>query len=469
MLIVAFIIIAALYAFHLTLIFHVPISDYDTVEIIRGSIFGDRHFRDIAHPYIHEFLQMAVVGSVRLGLSGKLGFLLVVAGALLFNLFSFACALGLLGVPWRQRAIAMILYLCAQATIDVAARAEENLLHHAIYIWGITAFVRLVSDPRTGRRSLVALINTVSLIHLNPFLLLVGSQALYITVSTLRGMRRAADPGLRAALMLSFRRNLMWCCAVPVLSLLLFIILAGVRIEPYGYLRPDMILSFDGNLLQWTRVYFLGAYTFVVLNLGRGAAALAIGIAMVALCVAYLLLLARRGSYPGCFGLTCLGFLYIFEPMSAERWDSFVVGLIIALTLHPALFAGLRRVLILALIVPFPLRADLYTRFPCKDRMWIYNEFYAKSFREKREIQQSIRRALKGRDTIYALQTKPTLDLIFIAPPAVRILPARRMPESGRFLFYSRNERELEEMRTRYRVIEVDGPFGLYDLIPRDG
>lgn len=467
---IALMAIAGLYIFDLNLIYREPVFDYDTIEIIRGSIFKDRQFKDIAHPYVHEALKLGIISFMRLGVSGKLGYMLLIAGALTLNLISLACALGLLGVPWGQRAIAMALYLSAQTTIDIAARAEENLVHDSLYIWCITAFIRLMSDSQTRRRILAASLNTVSgILHMNPFLLIVGSEAVYLTSAARRDTRSAENPERRSAIFKSFRSDVKYCCAVPVLLVVLFFILAGVRIEPYGFLRPDSIASFQGNLAQWTRVYFVGAYNFVVLNLGQGLPALAAGVGMVALCGTYLVLLARRGSFPGCFGLTCLGFLYVFEPMSSERWDPFVVGLIIALAVHRTFYANLRKALMLILLVPFPLRAYLYTWFPCKERMWLYNEFNARSILEKRELHRSIWHALNGRDAIYALPGKPTLHLVFNVPSSVHVLPASCIPQSRSVLFYSRDERELEEMRKRYRAIEADKRLGLYELIPRCG
>jgi hypothetical protein len=336
-------IVLLLVVLHVQLIIHAPIEDFDTVEAIRAITTHDRISNgiegDMAHPCV-MWVNWKALASIPMPQKKALWHIECVI-FLLLTIIALAYSAKSLGVPLAGAMAAVLFFLASPAIHDISARAEENLNYHLLYILCILAFIRMEKKPSAGMLVQVAIANfAMSLWHMQPFMILIGSQAIFIGIT----MRRS---GVRL-----FALKLIASVVIPILLFGIYKIIFRVHYVPYQtmyftlFAQPNM--AYVASFLSAIHGYMFGGGITV------NAANVAQGIVCVTLLLSFLIVNRNRNGYLTYLAITALVFAFVYEPISSERWDTLVICLALMLGLRLKDVSMMDAVIATSLLIMLP-------------------------------------------------------------------------------------------------------------------
>ena len=315
-----------------------PVDDYDTSSFIlgvQGGYYpGFDWFFDLAHPGLlsvwlwlgHQIDAASGVPPIHLW-AAFIGAALVLACIALYACLRYA------GCTTLVSAFGVLLYLASPAIADIAGRSEENILFHSLLFLAILAVLHALRP--TGGRALVV-VCACSLVlaaqHLQPFLILSAGLALYCLVgrfdrSEIHGPGRA-----RAFRVLA---------AVVVPGLIFYVAVHATYVKPslvssysehvYSLFQNDSIPRYLRAFLMFAQGYVVSGDLSVTQWTTRGVEPASMSyLAGVVVVIIAIWLSLRRGPVD-LMVLPALGFVFLYESSASERWDTFVIALVLAL------------------------------------------------------------------------------------------------------------------------------------------
>lgn len=315
-----------------------PVDDYDTSSFIlavQGGYYpGFDWFFDLAHPGLlsawlwlgHQIRAASDVAPIPLW-AAFIGAALVMACVALYGCLRYG------GCTTLVAAFGVLLYLASPAIADIAGRSEENILFHSLLIFAILAVQRALRT--TGVRTLV-LVCACSLVlaaqHLQPFLILSAGLSLYCVVGRVDQGEIHGQGRARAFRVLA---------AVVVPGFLFYLVVHATHVKPslvssysehvYSLFQNDSIPRYLRAFLMFAQGYVasgdLSVTQWTNLSVEPASTSYLAGIAVVA---AALWISLRRGLVD-LMVLPALGFVFLYEPSASERWDTFVIAVVLAL------------------------------------------------------------------------------------------------------------------------------------------
>ena len=316
-----------------------PVDDYDTSSFVLGVQGGYypnfEWFFDLAHPGLlsvwlwlgHQIDAASNVPPIHLW-AAFIGMALVLACIALYGCLRYA------GCSALVAAFGVLLYLASPAIADIAGRSEENILFHSLLFLAIIAVLRAL---RTTDRRALALVFVCSLVlaaqHLQPFLILSAGLALYCVVGRLDQGHIHGPDRARAFRVLA---------AVVVPGLIFYVVIHATHVKPslvssysehvYSLFQNDSIPRYLRAFLMFAQGYVASGDLSVTQWTNRGVepATMSYLAGVVVVIVAFWLSL-RRGLVD-LMVLPALGFVFLYEPSASERWDTFVIAVVLALS-----------------------------------------------------------------------------------------------------------------------------------------
>lgn len=340
--------ILALLAVRIRQIYSYTTNDFDTSSIllgVQGGFYdGYRAFFDVAHPGLLSlwvFIGHAMVQAAGFPPIHYWGTLLCVAlGVSLPILYAAAIRLG---ASRRMAAMACVLYLSSPAISDISARSEENILLHPVFLLAILVLTSYLQRPTRCRLYAVGAASVlVAAEHLQPFLIVCGGLSLYALAAGLGTSERGH---------LLERVKLAAVFALPGIGYY-FILRLFFRQEATNYATTYYSIFNNDSTREYLKAFFLffqGYFVTGTMPFSWSANGVVptsplylLGVLAASLMVP-LLLIHRR--LVDCIALAALGFAFLYEPSSSERWDTFVIAAIPAIATVSLASARLPRLL----------------------------------------------------------------------------------------------------------------------------
>ena len=318
-----------------------PVDDYDTSSFIlgvQGGYYpGFEWFFDLAHPGLlsawlwlgHQIGASSNVPPIYLW-AAFIGAALVLACIALYGCLRSA------GCTTLVAAFGVLLYLSSPAIADIAGRSEENVLFHPLLFFAILVVLRAL---RTTDGRALALVCASSLVlaaqHLQPFLILSAGLALYCVVgrfgqSEIRGSGRA--------------RALRVLVAVVFPGLIYYVAVHATHVKPslvssysehvYSLFQNDSIARYLRAFLMFAQGYVASGDLSVTQWTTRGVEPASMSYLAGIVVVAAALWISLRRGLVDLMVLPALGFVFLYESSASERWDTFVIAVVLALMLR---------------------------------------------------------------------------------------------------------------------------------------
>lgn len=314
-------VILALLGLRCLQIFSYPADDWDTssfVPMMSGAYGPPSLWFETAHPGLlsvwmyggNLLLRLWDVPPMHVwGALMCLG--LLAAAAMMYSLAT------ILGATRRMALFGVVLYLASPATADICARSEENLLLHPLYLAALYATVRYLKVggwKALGLASLAAAV--LSAQHLQPFLILSGALWLSLVSSYFWREHPESRPAqLKLAVTVLSAGLLQYVGTMRVLG-------GGVHNYPmsfYSIVNNDSLVQYLKSFLLFLQVYCVSG-NFAV---QKGV----VGVALVAGALVWVFSNRRLIDW---VALCALLFVFVYEPLSSERWDTFVMAVVLA-------------------------------------------------------------------------------------------------------------------------------------------
>lgn len=316
------------------------IGDFDTEAIlnaIRQGPGGSVTLLGVAHPGLLSVFSWLLQKALWLGCPLDL-----LWSGLLIAALACTCALiGKIGAElelpaWRAR-LCMLAFLASPAIGDICMRAEENLLTQALFASNFWLLVRGLKRP--GRAAYLMLALNSALLaaqHLQAAVVFSAGLMLYAIASARRQSWATwrAETGLVSAMV---------CLPQAVYYAALWL-LAGDAFEAQreGYvasfhslLNNDGLAAYVASHLMFLKGYVLtGRFDFAWVD-GQTHPREAIQWGGLLLLVT-LIYVVRRARLTDMLCVSGLVFPLLYEPSSSERWDTFVLPLVLRLWLDSA-------------------------------------------------------------------------------------------------------------------------------------
>jgi hypothetical protein len=327
-------------AWQVVRILTVPIADADTIEMVMAVAYSDRPpetFADIAHPFGLVWLQHLMRFSAGLGVAPSHAWsMIVVTGLLIAVATVFVCSYSLSSSVSVGLVVSLV-YIYSPCLHDLAGRAEENILYHALFLGSLVTIRLDFWEHGKIWRKLVplSLLVVLSLSHVQPFMIVAISAGLYHLLRFVSALlrRQGSVPGL------GLQTGVVWTmilvAALPLLALLGFGIVRYVpyQITYYSMFSQQSPYRYGEAFLQFAQQYLLtlgGSITHLTSGDVRAddPARVLLGGALIA---ALILLGTRRLDPAGVALLIALILVFVYEPSSAERWDTVLLALIVLL------------------------------------------------------------------------------------------------------------------------------------------
>ena len=316
-----------------------PVDDYDTSSFILGVQGGYypnfEWFFDLAHPGLlsawlwlgHQIEAASHVPPIYLW-AAFISAALVLACAALYG--CLRCE----GCSTLVAAFGVLLYLASPAIADIAGRSEENILFHSLLFMAILAVLRAL---RTTDGRALAIVCVCSLVlaaqHLQPFMILSAGLALYCVVGRFDHSESHGPSRVRA-----FRVLL----AVVVPGFIFYVVVHATHVKPslvssysehvYSLFQNDSIPRYLRAFLMFAQGYVASGDLSVTQWTARGVEPASMSyLAGIVVVIVAIWLSFRRGLVD-LMVLSALGFVFLYESSASERWDTFVIAVVLALS-----------------------------------------------------------------------------------------------------------------------------------------
>jgi len=315
-----------------------PIDDYDTssfVLMIQGGFYPESmFFFDIAHPgLLAGLIKVCQLILAQFNLPPIYIWSTLITLGFLFACICLFCLMKALRCSTLVALVACIVFTISPAISDVASRSEENFLFHGLFIlsiWACITYLRYKSTSSVFFVFISALLLAAQ--HAQPFIIVSSGLFLFLCSEFYNSKNKIENATANA--------------------LKVFVIYSSTGIiyyllMHYAFYNPMVIKAYSNNfyslinndsLLRYLKAYLLFAQGFVLTGEFPVNYATITGVdprtsiwllGFVVLFLAFFLSLRRR--FVDFFVLPALGFVFLYEPSASERWDTFVIAMIIAL------------------------------------------------------------------------------------------------------------------------------------------
>jgi hypothetical protein len=303
-------------------IFSYPADDWDTssfVPMMSGAYGPPTLWFETAHPGLLSVwiyggnLLLRLLDVPPMHVWSALMCLGLLAAAVMMYRLAIA-----LGAKRRMALLGVVLYLASPAIADICARSEENLLLHPLYLLALYASVRYLKVGGWKALGLASLAATVLCgQHPQPFLVLSCGLGLSGVFSYLCRGHGDCRPGqLKLGFAFLSAGMLQYAVTMNALG-------GGIHNYPMSFYS---ILNND-SLVQYVKSFFLFFQVYVV----SGNFAVQKGFVGVALVAGVLVWVFRNRRLIDWVAFSALLLVFVYEPLSSERWDTFVMAMILAL------------------------------------------------------------------------------------------------------------------------------------------
>ena len=313
------------------------INDFDTSSIllgIQGGFYeGYGAFFDIAHPGLLSFWVFAGNIITNLYNSPPLYYwgTLLCLGVSISTLLIYANIINL-GASRQAALIGCALYLSSPAISDISARSEENILSHPIFLLVIIILCNYAKKPkRIFLPALLACSALVAAQHLQPFLIICGGLFLFAfySASTEEDCKREAYlKGLKLVIIFTLPGILYFLFAKFFLNLST----TNYATTYYSFFNNDSIYQYIKSFFLFLQGYLITGslpFSWSANGVIPTTSVYQLGIAAALIIISLLAINRRLIDF---ISLAALGFVFLYEPSSSERWDTFIITAIIAIS-----------------------------------------------------------------------------------------------------------------------------------------
>lgn len=336
-----FSILCALAIFRVTQIWTNSVDDFDTssliLQISNFKIGSNPHFFwvDIAHPgmlSVWIFLAHSIHGLTECP-PIYIWNTLITAG-LIVACISLYFLSNKLSTSKFIAFSSVVLYLASPAISDIASRSEENFLYHAMFIAAIYIITSYINNKNHALMPIIFIFSLIlSAQHLQPFLILCGGIFLFYISELLKLKNRInSDHKYAGYAFIAF--------LTP--GLIYYLIIHKIFYDPslvrsysanfYSLLNNDSILKYLKAFLLFAQGYVLSGSmpvdSWAAISIEPRSHIYLLG--LIVIFISFYLLRKRR--LINFITLSALGFVFLYEPSASERWDTFVITLIISLS-----------------------------------------------------------------------------------------------------------------------------------------
>lgn len=325
-----------------------PQADFDTSSVILLAQGGFKPFTnfslyfDIAHPgLLYGIVIFTNIVSKVLELPVIYVWASLVCIAITVTSILIYAFLIRLGCTKYQSIFGALFYLASPTVGDIAARSEENLFFHAPYVL-VLLLVTLIfkGEKKINFFVLGAASIILGALHLQPFLIVsAGLFFFYISesIAKIKQKENIRNIALKTLLIFTIPTFVYYLCIHYVFYNPSFV--RAYAENFYSIFHNDGILSYLRGVLFFAQGFVItGRFPA---NLISNTAVHPKIIWLVGLFVIPLLIkIFNTRKFLDFVMLSALGFVFLYEPLSSERWDTFVIVLIVS-TL--SLFANTKR------------------------------------------------------------------------------------------------------------------------------
>ncbi len=326
-----------------------PTDDYDTssfVLMIQGDFYpGNMFFFDIAHPG----LLAGLIKACQLVLTQFNLPPIYVWSTLITIGFLFACVclfylMKILRCSTLVASVACLVFALSPAISDVASRSEENFLFHGLFILSILTCINYLRSNSISSTFFVFISSLLlAAQHAQPFMIVCGGLFLFLCSEFFKS------------------RNEIENNITTVVKLFIIYSSAGIiyyLVMHYAFYNPMIIKAYSNNfyslfhndsILRYLKAYLLFAQGFILTGEFPVNYSTQMGVdprtslwllGLIVIFFAFFLVIRR--NFVDFFILPALGFVFLYEPSASERWDTFVITLIISLLSRFSSFDGNR-------------------------------------------------------------------------------------------------------------------------------
>jgi hypothetical protein len=229
--------------------------------------------------------------------------------------------------------VACLVFAISPAVSDVASRSEENILFHGLFVFSIWSCLNYLRNKSTSSVFFI-FISALSLAaqHAQPFVIVCGGLFLLFCSELYKSKNKIDN--------------------TAITTFKLFILYSSIGIlyylaMHYAFYNPMIVKAYSNNFysifhndsfLRYLKAYLLFAQGFILTGEFPVNYATIIGVdprtsiwllGFIVLFIAFFLSLRR--SFVDFFVLPALGFVFLYEPSASERWDTFIITMIISL------------------------------------------------------------------------------------------------------------------------------------------
>ena len=318
-----------------------PVDDYDTSSFIlgvQGGYYpGFEWFFDLAHPgLLSTWLWLGHQIRAAFDLAPIPLWAVFIGAALILACISLYGFLRFVGCTALVAAFGVLLYLASPAIADIAGRSEENVLFHALLIFALLAVQNALHSK--SARSLVlagACVLVLAAQHLQPFLILSAGLALYCVVGRFDQSEIQRSGRARATRVLA---------TTLATGLIYYAVVHATHVKPslvssysehvYSLFQNDSVPRYLRAFLMFAQGYVGSGDLSVTQWTTRGVEPASISYLAGIVVVILAIWLSLRRGLVDLMILPALGFVFLYESSASERWDTFVIVMVISLSLR---------------------------------------------------------------------------------------------------------------------------------------
>ncbi len=318
-----------------------PVDDYDTSSFIlgvQGGYYpGFEWFFDLAHPgLLSAWLWLGHQIRAAFDLAPIPLWAVFIGAALILTCISLYGFLRFVGCTALVAAFGVLLYLASPAIADIAGRSEENVLFHALLIFALLAVQNALHSK--SARSLVlagACVLVLAAQHLQPFLILSAGLALYCVVGRFDQSEIQRSGRARATRVLA---------TTLATGLIYYAVVHATHVKPslvssysehvYSLFQNDSVPRYLRAFLMFAQGYVGSGDLSVTQWTTRGVEPASISYLAGIVVVILAIWLSLRRGLVDLMILPALGFVFLYESSASERWDTFVIVMVISLSLR---------------------------------------------------------------------------------------------------------------------------------------
>jgi hypothetical protein len=328
----------AVISFRILQIWLNPIDDYDTssfVLMVQGGFYPESmFFFDIAHPgLLAGLIKLCQLVLTQINLPPIFIWSMLITLGFLFACVCLFYLMRALRCSILVALVACLVFALSPAVSDVASRSEENILFHGLFILSIWACLNYLRNKSTSSVFFV-FISALSLAaqHAQPFVIVCGGLFLLFCSELYKSKHKIDNTAA-----IAFKVFVIYSST----GILYYLIMHSAFYNPMivkAYSNNFYSIFHNDSFLRYLKAYLLFAQGFVLTGEFPVNYTTIIGVdprtsiwllGFIVLFITFFLSLRR--SFVDFFVWPALGFVFLYEPSASERWDTFIIAMIISL------------------------------------------------------------------------------------------------------------------------------------------